>query len=165
MSWLKAALFLASRTSGKVFMAGRMGRVSASSRAGVVALLFISCLVAYAAEEVTPIASILLNPTSYHRRPVILQGIAKEVSEYDGRDFINQPQCSQGFTLEDDTGAIKVVSMSKCQAGDERAVMLGEGDRVLIHATIEAPPDNFKDARGSLFDYKALATKVTRAKN
>jgi hypothetical protein len=115
------------------------------------------------AEEVmTPVGRVLLNPVSFHRTPVILQGVVKALTMYEERVVLGRLQCAQGFKLQDDTGVIDVIWNGWCQIGEEKAVTVAVGDGLLVHATIEAPPDNLRDTQGSDFGLKAVATKVVR---
>lgn len=112
------------------------------------------------AEERLSLGAISADPSAYHRRAVVLQGRAKQVVRYGGLDYVNQPMCSQDFLLEDDTGTLPIRYEVRCQSGQQQAVSVTEGDVLLIHGTVEAPPRHIKQADGSALDYKVMATKI-----
>lgn len=112
-------------------------------------------------DEVTPIEAVTVNPAANNRRAVILQGNAKAVSVYRGEDSFGRTICGQGFTLEDGTGSIEVLYLVRCQA-TETPVLVGEGERVTVHATIDGSPTNLTNAEGKEVVIKAMATKIIR---
>lgn len=128
----------------------------------VVALPFVCGATLFADEAVTSISSIMVDPDSFHRQLVMLQGTVKEVSSYGGNDGTNRPLCIQEFTLKDETGSIAAIYSALCQMGDEKAMVLAVGDRLLMEAVIDAPPDNMRTAKGEGFGVKAQARKITR---
>lgn len=105
-----------------------------------------------------------MAPTAFHRSAVLLRGVVKDIGLVEGKDPFNFPLCGQGFSLEDETGLIEVVYLVKCQGGAETVEYVQNGERIVIEATIDAPPTNIKSATGSGFGFKAMATKITRAK-
>lgn len=112
------------------------------------------------AEERLSLGAISADPSAYHRRAVVLQGRAKQVVRYGGLDYVNQPMCSQDFLLEDETGTLPVRYEVRCQSGQQQAVSVAEGDLLLIHATVEAPPSHIRGADGSKLEFKAMATRI-----
>ena len=129
----------------------------------VVVVLYLACGASvFADDEVTPINSIMVDPDSFHRQLVMLKGTVKNVISYEGKDGTNRPICLQEFTLKDETGSIAAISSSRCQMGDETAMVLAVGDRVLMEAVIEAPADNMRTSKGEGFGVKAQARKITR---
>jgi hypothetical protein len=118
----------------------------------------------WAVDTVTAIGHILPNPTSFHRRAVTLQGVVKEVVPYDAKDWFNQSLCNQEFTLQDETGDITVFWMTRCQAGEDKAVPVTVGEQLLISGTIDAPPTNIKNPNGADFGFRVMAITVVRPK-
>ena len=115
------------------------------------------------ADEVSPIGSITINPKANNRRAVILQGKTKNVTAYQGEDSFGRSLCGQGFILEDETGSLDVLHLIRCQA-NETPLLVGEGERVVVHATIDVSFDNVKNAEGKELMFKAMATKIIRGK-
>jgi hypothetical protein len=111
------------------------------------------------ADEVIPIGSIIINPKANNRRAVILQGKTKNVTAYQGQDSFGRSLCGQGFILADETGSLDVLYLIRCQA-NETPVLVGEGERVVVHATIDVSFDNVKNAEGKELVFKAVATKI-----
>ena len=114
-------------------------------------------------DGVTPIGSITVNPMANNRRAVILQGKTKTVNTYQGQDSFGRSLCGQGFILEDETGSLDVLYLVRCQA-TEPPVAIGEGERVVVHATIDVSSDNVKNTEGKELVFKAMATKIIREK-
>jgi hypothetical protein len=108
-----------------------------------------------------PIGSITINPMANNRRAVILHGKTKTVNAYHGQDSFGRSICGQGFILEDETGSLDVLYLTRCQA-NETPVLVGEGQRVIVHATIDVTSDNVKNTEGKELVFKAMATKVIR---
>jgi hypothetical protein len=125
--------------------------------------LWAALLLAAPVEEVIPIGSITVNPMANNRRAVILQGKTKTVNAYQGHDSFGRAICGQGFILEDDTGSLDVLYLIRCQV-DETPVLLSEGERVVVHATIDVSTDNVKNTEGKELVFKAMATKIVRGK-
>ena len=132
---------------------------------GVVACGWFWAALLFAApvDEVIPIGSITVNPMANNRCAVILQGKTKTVTTYNGLDSFGRSICGQGFILEDDTGSLDVLFLIRCQANDPPA-LLGEGERVVVHATIDVSSDNVKNMEGKELLFKAMATKIVRGK-
>ena len=125
--------------------------------------LWAALVFAAPADETIPIGSVTINPMANNRRAVILQGKAKDVAAYRGEDSFGRSVCGQGFMLEDETGSLDVLYLIRCQA-NETAVLIGEGEQVVVHATIDVSPDNIKNKEGKELVFKAMATKVIRNK-
>jgi hypothetical protein len=137
--------------------------VSGRELLGLVVALHLACGASvFADEAVTPIQSIMVDPDSFHRQIVTLQGRVKNVTSYGGNDGTNRPLCIQEFTLKDETGSIAAIYSTRCQVGDEKAMVLAVGDRLLMEAVIDAPADNMRTAKGEGFGVKAQARKITR---
>ena len=98
-----------------------------------------------------------------NRRAVILQGKAKDVSAYQGEDSYGRSLCGQGFILADETGSLDVLYLISCQA-NETPWLVGEGERVVVHATIDVSFDNVKNTERKELVFKAMATKIIREK-
>ena len=116
------------------------------------------------AEDVLPIKDILASPTDFHRRKVLLSGMVKDISSVEGKDTLNLAMCGQGFFLDDETGSIEVIYLVKCVGGAETVEYVHAGEHIVVEATIDAPPSNVKHPSGSSFDFRAMATKITRPK-
>ena len=137
--------------------------VSRRGLLGLLAALHLACGASvFADEAVTTIKSIMVDPDSYHRRIVTLQGTVKNVVSYGGNDGTNRPLCIQEFTLKDETGSIAAIYSARCQVGNEKAMVLAVGDRVRIEAVIDAPSDNMKTSWGEGYGVKVQTTKITR---
>ena len=132
---------------------------------GVVACgwVWTTLLLAAPVDEVIPIGSITVNPMANNRRAVILQGKTKTVTPYNGLDSFGRSICGQGFILEDDTGSLDVLYLVRCQA-NETPQLIVEGERILVHATIDVASDNVKNTEGKELLFKAMATKIVRGK-
>jgi hypothetical protein len=123
--------------------------------------LWAGLVLATPADQAIPIGSITINPMANNRRAVILQGKAKDVSAYQGEDSFGRSLCGQGFILADETGSLDVLYLIRCQA-NETPVLVGEGERVVVHATIDVSSDNVKNKEGKDLAFKAMATKIIR---
>lgn len=132
---------------------------------GLVAYGWLGTAPVYAApgDTILPITSITSSPMANNRRAVIIQGTAKDVSAYEGRDGYGRPICGQGFILEDETGSLDVLYLIRCQA-NETPVLVSEDEHVMIHATINVSIDNVQKAEGKDLVLKAMATKIIRRK-
>ena len=85
------------------------------------------------------------------------------MTTYNGLDSFGRAICGQGFILEDDTGSLDVLYLVRCQA-NETPQLIVEGERILVHATIDVASDNVKDTEGKELLFKAMATKIVRGK-
>ena len=64
---------------------------------------------AWTAEPVTPIGSLLVNPSAVHRKIFRLEGVAKRVLAHFGSELgTNQAMCGAEFYLQDSSGRIPV---------------------------------------------------------
>ena len=120
-------------------------------------------MLAAPADEAIPIGSITINLMANNHRAVILQGKTKTVNAYHGYDSFGRSLCGQGFILADETGSLDVLHLIRCQA-NETPVLVGEGERVLVYATIDVSSDNVKNTEGKELVFKAMATKIIRGK-
>jgi hypothetical protein len=125
--------------------------------------LWAALLLAAPVDEVIPIGSITVNPMANNRRAVILQGKTKTVNTYHGQDSFGRSICGQGFILTDDTGSLDVLYLVRCQA-NEPPQLIVEGERIVVHATIDVASDNVKNTEGKELLFKAMATKIIRGK-
>ena len=125
--------------------------------------LWVALAVAAPADEVIPIGSITINPMANNRRAVILLGKVKDTLAYQGVDSLGRSLCGQSFILEDETGSLDVLYLIRCQA-NEPPVPVGNGERVIVQATIDVTPDNVKNKEGKEMVFKAMATKIIRGK-
>jgi len=116
----------------------------------------------WAAEPVTPISALLVNPASMHRRVVRLEGVATNIATYSGSETgTNRSLCGADFTLEDATGKIDVSYHVRCQAGREQAAVVGEKMRVIVEGDMDAPPTVMRRADGEGLGFRVLAHTVT----
>ena len=113
------------------------------------------------ADETIPIGTTTVNPMANNRRMVILQGNTKGVATYQGQDSFGYSLCGQGFMLEDETGSLDVLYLVRCHT-TETPVVVGEGERVIVHATIDVSSDNVKNTEGKELLFKAMARKIIR---
>ena len=125
--------------------------------------LWAALVLAAPADEAMPIGSITINPMANNRRVVILLGKAKDAVTYQGVDNFRRSLCGQTFILEDETGSLDVLYLVRCLA-NEPPVLVGEGERVIVHATIDVSSDNVKNKEGKELVFKAMATKIIREK-
>jgi hypothetical protein len=125
--------------------------------------LWAALVFAAPADEAVHIGSITINPLANNRRAVILLGKAKDVVPYNGVDSFGRGLCGQGFILEDETGSLDVLYLIRCLTNNP-TVLLGEGERVIVHATIDVSSDNVKNKEGKELVFKAMATKIIREK-
>jgi hypothetical protein len=125
--------------------------------------LWAALVLAAPADDVIPIGSITINPLANNRRSVILQGKAKDVKVYQGQDSFGRSLCGQGFILTDDTGSLDVLYLIRCQPS-ETPLSVSEGERVVVHATIDVSFDNVKTPEVKESVFKAMATKIIRDK-
>ena len=125
--------------------------------------LWAALVLAAPVDEAIPIGSITVNPMANNRRAVILQGKTKDVNAYHGYDSFGRSLCGQGFILSDETGSLDILYLIRCQA-NETPVLVGEGERVVVHATIDVSSDNVKNTEGKELVFKAMATKIIREK-
>jgi hypothetical protein len=125
--------------------------------------LWAAPVLAAPADEASPIGSITINPMANNRRAVILLGKVKDAVTYQGEDGLGRSLCGQAFILEDETGSLDVLYLVRCQA-NEPPVLAGEGEQVIVYATIDVSPDNIKNKEGKELVFKAMATKIIRRK-
>jgi len=119
--------------------------------------------VAAPVDEIILIGSTTVNPMANNRRAVILHGKTKTVTTYNGQDSFGRSICGQGFILADDTGSLDAFYLVRCQA-NETPQPIVEGDRIVVHATIDVASDNVKNTEGKELVFKAMATKIIREK-
>jgi hypothetical protein len=120
-------------------------------------------MVAAPVDGIISIGSITVNPMANNRRAVILHGKTKTLTSYHGEDSFGRSICGQAFILEDESGSLDVLYLTRCQA-NETPVSVSEGERVVVHATIDVTSDNVKNTDGKELVFKAMATKIIREK-
>ena len=131
----------------------------------VVILLLGGSVQTWPAEPVTPIGWLLINPSSIHRKAVTLEGAAREVSIYSGREAVtNRLICGADFKLEDDTGVIEVLYRVRCQAAQEQAQTVSEGMRIVVQGTMDALPTNIRTDDGKGAGYRVIADTILPSK-
>lgn len=114
------------------------------------------------AEPVTPIGSLLVNPSAFHRKVLKLEGVAKNVAMYSGRETgTNQALCGADFELEDSSGKIGVVYHVRCQVGTVRAAVVTEGMPCVAEGYMEAPPTMMRTQDGKDLGFLVVAHTVT----
>ena len=131
----------------------------------VVILLFGWCESSWTAEPVTPIGWLLVNPSSFHRKTLALEGVVKDVATFSGRESgSNHLVCGADFKLEDDTGIIEVLYHVRCQAGQDKAQTVTEGTRILVHGVMDALPTNIRTADEKGAGFRVMANIILPAK-
>ena len=125
--------------------------------------LWAALVLAAPADQVVPIGSITINPMANNRRAVTLRGKVKDSLVYQGGDSFGRSLCGQTFILEDETGSLDVLYLIRCQA-NEPPVSVGNGERVIVQATIDVTSDNVKNKEGKEMVFKAMATKIIQEK-
>ena len=93
----------------------------------------------------------------------MFKGTVKNVGTQDGSDQFGQKTCGQNFDLADNTGSIDVWYVIKCQTADT-VVTVTEGEQIIVHATIDAPPTNVMSPQGKDLGVRAMATKLVRSR-
>lgn len=111
-----------------------------------------------AADPVTPIGTLLINPTALHRKVLKLEGTARNVAAYSAN---NQTVCGADFELEDETGKIVVLYHVRCQAGEQRAVVVRETMHLIVDGYMEAPPTVMRGPEDKVNEFKIYAHTVT----
>jgi hypothetical protein len=130
---------------------------------GIVGLVTLGwSLSGYCMEEITPVAKIWANPSAFHRHKVVLNGVLKLMSRWEGKDVIGIPTCGPIFKLEDDSGDIPVLYIIRCDDAAVGNMAAMAGERVIVHATIEATTV-VSTAEGSEYKTRAMASKIQRA--
>jgi hypothetical protein len=127
------------------------------------ALFLVSAASVVAADAVS-VESILQHPHSYQRQMVTLTGTASGVVQNLGRSGYSQI-CIQDFNLNDGTGTIPVRYLALCETVDEKVVTVHEGNRVVVNATVDVPPENIGITSGEAPRFRAMATQVTKSGN
>jgi len=125
--------------------------------------LWAALVLAAPADQAVPIGSITINPMANNRRVVTLLGKVKDSLVYQGTDNLGRSLCGQTFILEDETGSLDVLYLIRCQS-NEPPVSVGDGERVIVQATIDVSSDNIKNKEGKELAFKAMATKIIRDK-
>jgi len=110
------------------------------------------------ADPVTPIGTVLINPTALHRKVLKLEGMARNVAAYSAN---NQTICGADFDLEDETGKIPILYHVRCQAGQQRAVVVTESMHIVVDGYMEAPPTVMRGPEDKTYEFKIYAHTVT----
>lgn len=126
------------------------------------AALFLVCAASVFAAEAVSVESIMKHPESFHRKMITLTGTANGVVQNLGRTGYSQI-CVQDFNLNDGTGTIPVRYLALCETVDEKVVTVREGDRVVVDATMDVPPENVGITSGVTSRLRAMATQVTKS--
>ena len=126
---------------------------------GIVLLLAVN---GWAAEPVTGIGSLLVNPSAVHRKIVKLEGVAKNVVVHSGSELASkQSLCGAEFELEDSSGTITVLYRSRCQVGALRATVVTERMPCVVEGYMEAPPPVLRTPDGKDLGVRIIANMVT----
>lgn len=136
-----------------------MSRAMSIGIAGMIVLGW--SLSGHSMEEITPVAKIWANPSAFHRHKVVLKGVLKLISRWEGKDVVGVPTCGPIFKLDDDSGDIPVLYIIRCDAAEVGKVTAMAGERVIVHATIEAVTV-VSTADGSEYKTRAMASKIQR---
>lgn len=132
---------------------------------GIVGMVVLGwSLSGYCMEEITPVTKIWANPSAFHRHNVVLKGVLKLVSRWEGKDAVGAPTCGPIFKLADDSGDIPVMYIIRCDTAEVSRVTAMAGARAIVHATIEAATV-ISTADGSEYQTRAMATKIQREEN
>ena len=119
----------------------------------------------WSVEPVTPIDTLLVNPTAMHRKVFKLEGTAKNIAVYSGMEnSTNRPLCGADFDLEDETGTIPVLYHVRCEASGQRAAVVGEGMRVVVDGYLDAPPTVLRNSDGKDFGMRFMGASVAPPK-
>ena len=136
--------------------------MNALIRSAVCGVLLLMALDGWAEEPLTPIGYLLINPTALHRKALKLAGVTHHVAAYSEEGTVTkQLYCGADFELEDETGKIEVIYRVRCQAGEHRAVVIGEKMHVVVEGNMEAPPTIMRGADGNAYGVKIVARTVT----
>jgi hypothetical protein len=137
-------------------------RLSRTISIGIVGVVVLGwSLSGHCMEEITPVAKIWANPSAFHRHKVVLKGVLKLVSRWEGKDAVGIPTCGPIFKLDDDSGDIPVMYIIRCDAAEIGKVTAMAGERVIVHATIEASY-LVSSTDGSEYRTRAMASKIQR---
>ena len=125
-------------------------------------ILLISAENGWTAEPVTPIGSLLINPSAVHRKVFKLEGVAKHVVAHSGSEIgSKQALCGAEFELEDSSGTIPVLYQVRCQVGAQRATVITEGMPCIAEGHMEAPPTMIRTQDGKELGFRIIAHTVT----
>lgn len=126
---------------------------------GIVLLMVVN---GWAAEPVTGVGSLLVNPSAMHRRIVKLEGVAKNVVVHSGSELATkQSLCGAEFELEDSSGTITVLYRSRCQVGALRATVVTERMPCVVEGYMDAPPTMLRTPDGKDLGIRIIAYAVT----
>lgn len=93
------------------------------------------------AEEPVPIHDVLDEPEEYHLTKVTLIGTVSQVEALEPYYIPSGSACygAYSFTLQDATGSLRVAVLGICGTPVYRPPTISDGDRVMVHAHIQAP--------------------------
>ena len=116
------------------------------------------------AEDTVKIGTILSNSGSYVNQIVSVVGTVRSprLQQYKS-NITGTIKCNQYFTLADETGSIPAVSLSHCAVGGQEAIILDNGDRVLVEANVEAPGSDTSVLGGKAEPLHLNVRKLSRA--
>jgi hypothetical protein len=128
----------------------------------LIGLVLMTVGIGWTAEPVTPIGSLLVNPSAFHRKVLKLEGVAKNVAVFSGREpGSNQALCGADFELEDSSGKISVLYHVRCQVGTARAAVVTEGMPCVADGYMEAPPTMMRTQDGKDLGFRIIAHTIT----
>jgi len=135
-------------------------------------LISLSLVYTSFAGETVPIGTVLAHPDSYHLQKVTLRGKVLKVRALDLSERPNylgrQIFCpgASTFTLEDETGSIEVEFLGVCEDSGtlgKRPTQVSDGDRVVIHAQVQAPSPIVGEGRTNIYgEERSTVFAVTR---
>lgn len=131
--------------------------------------VFVGCMAillpeATFAEDTVKIGAILSNSGSYVNQIVSVAGTVRSPRLQRYKSGVTGTlKCNQYFTLVDETGVIPAVSLSQCAIGGQEAIILEQGDRVLVEANVEAPGSDTTVLGGQAMPLHLNVRKLSRS--
>lgn len=91
--------------------------------------------------EPVPIEELLAAPDRYHLHQVLVRGTVENVRPFDPYQLNNGTICyaAYSFRVVDETGALPVLVMGRCQIPLVKDPDVADGDKVLAEVTIQQP--------------------------
>lgn len=91
--------------------------------------------------EPVPIEELLAAPNRYHLHQVLVRGTVEQVRPFDPYQLNNGTICyaAYSFRVVDQTGALPVLVMGRCQIPLVKDPDVADGEAVLVEVTIQQP--------------------------
>lgn len=91
--------------------------------------------------ELVPIEELLAAPNRYHLHQVLVRGTVEQVRPFDPYQLNNGTICyaAYSFRVVDQTGALPVLVMGRCQIPLVKDPDVADGEAVLVEVTIQQP--------------------------